>query len=367
MWPRFTRAGAVLGALLALVIVTAGLLIWKTGSAASAAFQVVEVTLGQPVSSDDRAVRFVVRRGETAAAVGEQLQAAGLVRSALGFRLAVELAGLGSHLEAGEYELRPNMSLAHVISILAQGRVVGDLLTIPEGWRATEIADALEHGGVTSRADFMAEVEHPDFPLPPVLAPAIGQGSLEGFLYPDSYRLLPQMPAAEVARTMVATFARRLTPDLLQGFAAHGLTLRQAVTLASIVEREAVRPDERPVIASVYLNRLQRGMRLQADPTVQFALVGPNPAVEPPGGYWKSALSALDLRIRSPYNTYVVTGLPPGPICNPGLSSLEAVAHPASTEYLYFVARPDGSHAFARTLEEHQRNVALYQGTSGPQ
>jgi UPF0755 protein len=161
---------------------------------------------------------------------------------------------------------------------------------------------------------------------------------------------------------MVDNFGRHLTPDLLAGFQANGLTLYQAVTLASIVEREAVRPVERPVIASVYLNRLRRGMKLQADPTVQYALVPTDRPESPVSEYWKRQLSFADLKIISPYNTYQVTGLPPGPICNPGLASLEAVAHPATSDFLYFVARPDGSHAFARTLEEHDQNVAKYRG-----
>src|SRR5262249_39049726 len=142
-----------------------------------------------------------------------------------------------------------------------------------------------------------------------------------------------------------------------------GLSLYQAVTLASIVEREAVVPGERPVIASVFLNRLHRNMKLQADPTVQYALASAENAVAVPGasGYWKRALSFADLQIQSPYNTYFIAGLPPGPICSPELASLQAVAHPAASDFLYFVARGDDTHAFARTLNEQQRNVARYQ------
>jgi UPF0755 protein len=153
-----------------------------------------------------------------------------------------------------------------------------------------------------------------------------------------------------------------MNPDLLGGFRENGLTLDQAVILASIVEREAVVPSERPIIASVYLNRFRRGMRLQSDPTVQYALVPRDEPSAPAGGYWKSELTFADLRVISPYNTYQVVGLPPGPICNPGLASLQAVAHPATTDYLYFVARPDRTHVFARTLQEHEQNVARYRG-----
>jgi UPF0755 protein len=141
---------------------------------------------------------------------------------------------------------------------------------------------------------------------------------------------------------------------------ANGLTLHEAVTLASIVEREAVQPDERPLIAGVFLNRLRLGMPLGADPTVQYALADDPQSVER-FGFWKQGLTLEDLEVESPYNTYVNGGLPPGPIANPGLDSLEAVAYPAETSYLYFVAREDGSHVFAETLEEHLRNVEQYQ------
>ena len=161
-------------------------------------------------------------------------------------------------------------------------------------------------------------------------------------------------------RRMLAAFDAQATPELRQAIQASGLSLHEAVTLASIVEREAVLPEERPIIASVFLNRLRLGMPLEADPTVQYALAS-DPASVERFGFWKQGLTTEDLQVDSPYNTYVNGGLPPGPIANPGLASLEAVAHPAQTSYLYFVARNDGSHVFAETLEEHLRNVEKYQ------
>lgn len=355
------RAFKFFAAVLIVAGVAAAAVILRAGSLDNAVVQALDATVGQPVSSDPRPVHFVLHAGQSAADVGRDLQAAGLVRSALGFRLVVRLSGLESHLEAGDYELSPSMPLNQIVSILSQGRMAGGMLTIPEGWRALEIADALQREHVTARSDFIRVVEHPDFPLPAFLRGLPRGSSLEGFLFPDSYRFEPNSPPERVVETMLTNFQHHLSPDLEAGFQANGLTLYQAVTLASIVEREAVLPAERPTIASVYLNRLKRGMRLQADPTVQYALIPPDGSLDPPGGYWKSALSVADLEITSPYNTYVVTGLPPGPICNPGLASLEAVAHPATTDYLYFVARPDRSHAFARTLDEHEQNVAKYQ------
>ena len=159
---------------------------------------------------------------------------------------------------------------------------------------------------------------------------------------------------------MAKQFDKEVTPKLRQQFTARGLTLHQAVTLASIVEREAAIPAEQPIIASVYLNRLRVNMPLQADPTVQFAVASANLAEALGYGYWKHELSRGDLQFQSPYNTYVYRGMPPGPICSPGLAALEAIANPASTEYLFFVAKGDGSHVFAKTDTEHAANVERY-------
>lgn len=355
------RISTILVSFLLVAGIAVVVLVLRAGSPTAFALDLLDVVVGQPVSGDSRPVHFVLHRGETAATVGQDLETAGLVRSALGFRLAVRLNRLGSHLEAGDYELRPNMPLNQVISILAQGRMAGGLLTIPEGWRDLEVADVLDRDHLASRGDFLRAVQHPDFPVPSVLQGLPAGSSLEGFLFPDSYRFDPNTPGDQIVRAMVEDFGRHLSPDLLAGFRANGLTLDQAVTLASIVEREAVVPSERPTIASVYLNRLHRGMKLQADPTVQYALVPADAVADPTWGYWKPGLTFADLKVGSPYNTYVVTGLPPGPICSPGLASLEAVAHPATTEFLYFVARPDRTHAFSRTLQEQQQNVAKYQ------
>jgi len=164
---------------------------------------------------------------------------------------------------------------------------------------------------------------------------------------------------------MVEQFERRFTPEMREKAQRLGMSIHQVVTLASIIEREAVIPSERPLMAGVFYNRLKDGMSLDADPTVQYALASASPESRKKYGWWKTSLTAEDLQIDSPYNSYRNPGLPPGPICNPGLASLEAALEPAATEDLYFVARPDGSHAFARTLEEHNENVARYAPSRG--
>ena len=179
---------------------------------------------------------------------------------------------------------------------------------------------------------------------------------LEGFLFPSTYDFALAANAHDVVQRLLAAFDQHYQNEILPKLAATGLTLREVVILASIVEREARVPDDRPLIASAFLNRLRIGMALNADPTVQYAVAG-DPASVEQFGYWKLELTLADLDLPSPYNTYVHAGLPPGPIANPGLAAILAVLEPADTEFLYFVARPDGSHVFAETFAEHQRNV----------
>jgi UPF0755 protein len=304
---------------------------------------------------------FTVPPGATAASIGDDLQRHGLVRSGLAFRLLAEREGVGNQLTAGDYDLSPAMSSRQVMDALVRGQVRhGPTATIPEGWRAEQIADRLDAAGVAPRDDFLRAVADPKSvpgadalggPLPP---------SLEGYLFPETYEFKAPVSGAAAAELMVRMFDRRVGQDVRLGAPRLGLTPHQLLTLASIVEREARDPAERPTIASVYLNRLRHAMLLQADPTVQFAVATRDGAAAGAYGYWKPGLSEADLRIDSPYNTYLDAGLPPGPICNPGEASIRAVLQPAQTDYLYFVAKGDGSgdHLFAKTLDEHNANVA---------
>jgi UPF0755 protein len=223
--------------------------------------------------------------------------------------------------------------------------------TVLPGWRMEEIAASLPTSGLefTPKAFLAAAsapVNAPDF-LP-------AGASAEGFLSPGQYVLPRTTSAEQLVFTLLQGFSSELTADLQNGFASHGLTIYQAVTLASIIQREAVAPGEMPMLASVFYNRLAAGMPLQTDPTVQYAL-GYNAAQRT---WWTNPLSAEDLQFDSPYNTYVYSGLPPSPISNPGLSALQAVASPAQSNYYFFQARCDGSglHNFAETFEQHQQN-----------
>ncbi len=314
--------------------------------------------LDRPASAEDNPTLFEVHPGETAATIGQRLEAEGLITSAVTFRLLVTQYGVGRNLNAGEYELSPAMTMTNIISILNQGLVAETTITIPEGLRIEEIGERMEQLGLFGRGEFLAAAER--FRERPQASQIVGGGtSLEGYLLPDTYRVRPSTTPHEVVELLFTAFTIQFDSDLRRAVEGRGLTLHEAVTVASIVEREAVLAEERSIIASVFLNRIELGMALQADPTVQYA-IAENPASVSEFGWWKTALTVEDLDYPSPYNTYFVSGLPPGPIANPGIASLRAVAQPADTPFLYFVADGSGSgrHLFSSTLAEHNGNVA---------
>ncbi len=314
--------------------------------------------LEAPPSGDASEVTFVVHPGETAAEIGNRLEKERLVRSALLFRLLARSRGLDEGIEAGEHRLRRNMTMGEILATL-QSAATQNRLTMLEGWRAAELAEEVEFRGIATQEEFLALVQANDWPQPFLRDRPPGVG-LEGYLFPDTYAISQGMTARDLIEKMLANFAERVLPAWERRSPDLDLNLHEALTLASIVEREARVPAERPLIAGVFLNRLRQGMLLQADPTVQYALA-PSPR-RPADGWWKPKLTTADLALTSPYNTYRSPGLPPGPICSPGLPAVEAVLHPAPTDYLYFVAKgDDGTHAFARTLAEHDENVQRYQ------
>jgi UPF0755 protein len=316
--------------------------------------------LDTPASSDATASVFTINPGETAATIAPRLQREGLIADSQLFLYLVRYRGVDAQLEAGEYELRPNMTMNEIIETLQHGRLREVSVTIPEGKRAEEVAAVLEERGLVDAEAFVALVREGstgyDFLADrPSGAPA----SLEGFLFPETYRIPIDYDAAQILDLMLVTFGERFSPEMRQAVAERGMSIYEVVTLASIVEREAVIAEERPIIASVYLNRLEQGMYLQSDPTVQYALGYQQDTAQ----WWKVPMSLdEDVLVDSPYNTYMYPGLPPGPICSPGLASIQAVLEPADTTYLFFFSKFDGSHAFAETYEEHLHNQELYQG-----
>jgi UPF0755 protein len=250
-------------------------------------------------------------------------------------------------IKAGVYEFSKPMSAAEVIDKLVRGDVALKTVTIREGLDRYAVGNLFAAEGLGTRTQWAKETSDPE--LIRDIAPQAT--SLEGYLFPDTYKVSPGTPVKMIVREMVQNFRAHFGSEL--AYITTGLDAHQTVTLASIVETEAKLPQERPLVASVYLNRYRRHMLLGADPTVIYALKLAR--------RWDGNIHKADLDIDSPYNTYRKPGLPPGPIANPGLASLRAAAAPASTNFLYFVARHDGSHAFSTTLDEHNRNVQIYQ------
>ncbi|MFP3852862.1 MAG: endolytic transglycosylase MltG [Anaerolineales bacterium] len=310
--------------------------------------------LTSPVNPTVDEVEIVVPEGATAREVAAQLQQGGLLKDPQLLVSYLRYRGLDRGVEAGAYLLQGDMNLRQIAQELQSATPRENLFTVPEGWRSAQIVQALDQQVSSELAAEFSQASdgRPDGYSFSSELPA--DGGLEGFLFPDTYQLRPETTGVELATMMLDNFERRVARDLRNGFEAQGLSLYEAVTLASIVEREAAVAEERPRIASVFLNRLALGMKLEADPTVQYAL-----GQMPDGSWWKRGLTNADLEMNSPYNTYLIPGLPPTPIANPGLDSLRAVAFPESTDFLYFRAACDGSgsHRFAKTFEEHVANA----------
>ncbi len=295
-----------------------------------------------------------VPRGTSRRGIAALLQQNGVVRSRMAFE-AYSRWERRRTLQAGEYLFDQPVSARDVFWRIAAGRVYVHMVTIPEGWTMFDVADALEREGLCRRDDFLAAARDPS--LVRDLAPAAR--TLEGFLFPATYGFSQHTTPKEIAATMVehfrtvwAALAQSGDPAAAPGSTVNSPPVEKVVDMASLVERETPRPEERPLVAGVFYNRLNRGYPLQCDPTVQYALASAGRPAQP--------LRPEDLSFHSPYNTYLHRGLPPGPIANPGEASLRAALDPAHTDYLYFVANAQGGHFFSSTLAEHNRNVARY-------
>ena len=310
----------------------------------------IYVNLERPYKGYDAAEQFVeIPTGTGSVSMGKRLADAGVIRSAASFRLAVWMRGAGRRLQAGEYRFDRPMTTAEVVDKIARGDVYVRVITFREGLTNREMASVFESAGFGKASDFLSAARNAQ--LVSDIDP--GARDLEGYLFPDTYTLQRNATASQLVDRMVARFRKALAPDISQRAEANGLTVRELVTLASLVEKETGKPEERPIVAGVYVNRLKIKMPLQCDPTVIYALTL--------AGRYDGNIRREDLQIDSRYNTYRYPGLPPGPIAAPGEASLRAAAAPASVPYLYFVSRNDGSHVFSTTLDEHNRNVATFQ------
>jgi UPF0755 protein len=289
---------------------------------------------------------FRVERGDTLGTVARNLAGADLVRDAHAVEWLARWEGLADQLRAGEYRLSPALTPKEILRRLAVGAIATYEIAIPEGFTAKQIAERLDKQQLCAAADFLAAVKDP------ALARELGLGDagLEGYLFPETYRLPKGLEAREIAAILAATFVR-VWRELEPLAAERGLAQREVVTLASIVEKETGAPAERPLIASVFANRLARGMRLESDPTTIYGIEGFD------GNLRRAHLEDT----ANPYNTYRIAGLPPGPIANPGLAALRAVLEPAHSDYLYFVSRNDGTHQFSSNYQAHVLAVNSFQ------
>ncbi|QGP90736.1 Endolytic murein transglycosylase [Neomoorella glycerini] len=311
------------------------------------------LTLLAPAKPGAPAVEVTIAPGSSSAVIASSLTSQGIIKSPLAFRLVTMVTGLDRQLKPGHYLISPGLSLREIIGLLAAGKVHEIEFTIPEGYTVRQIAALLQQKGVIQEEDFLRAAAR-DYPFDFLQGLPSGPEHVQGFLFPDTYRVARGTPAEEIILMMLKRFNQVYQEISREKDPGLELNTRQIVTLASIVEREAKLDAERPLIAGVFVNRLKKGMRLESCATVEYLLPAPKPV-----------LSYQDLQIDSPYNTYRVNGLPPGPIASPGRASLLAALKPAATDYLYFVAKPDGTHYFSRTLAEHNRALARYQAGNG--
>ena len=297
------------------------------------------------VAGSQQTVLVTVKRGSSLDQIAQQLKKAGLIRSPWAFRRYVGSNNVSDALQAGTYSFSPSQSVAEIVSQLSHGKVATDLVTIVPGQRLDQIRTTLINYGF-SEQDVDAALSPALYPDSPALVDKPKSANLEGYIYPDSYQKNADTKPQQIISQALEQMNKKLTPDLRQAFAAQGLSTYEAVTLASIVEQEVSRPEDRAQVAQVFLRRMHIGMMLGSDVTAFYGarLAGQDPSVS----------------YDSPFNTRLHTGLPPTPISNVTSSSLQAVAHPADTNWLYFVAGDDGTTHFAHTLDEHNANVANY-------
>lgn len=316
--------------------------------------------INTPVSDDPSPVPFTVAVGETAVSVANKLYEQNLISDPDVFRRFLSYNGLDASLEAGDYELRRNMTMREIAETLQKANFEEVSVTIPEGWRAEQVAELLTQQQIMDGTAFLAAVRQGVGVEHPLLADRPAGASYEGYLFPDTYRLPIKATPEDLIQRMVENMAGKIPPNALDLAAGQGYTFYEMLTIASIVEREAVIPAERPTIASVYLNRLAQGMYLQADPTVQYAMGYQTDS----GQWWKTPVTLDEYsQVSSPYNTYLNPGLPPGPIASPGASSIIATLQPEQTDYIFFMGcGGEGAHLFANNYETHQQNVAACGG-----
>lgn len=319
------------------LLILVGVFVWFLGASSS-------------VSNSKEEVRFVIERGSGASLIGKNLEKDDLIKSWLAFKIYVQATGKSSKIQAGEYSIPANLTMFQIVDLLLKGPTEV-WISIPEGLRREEIAFRAASGlGLegTVKEKFLREF----------MSKSTG---LEGYLFPDTYLFVRDASASAVVGSMKSVFNIRVDAKLKADIKASDLNLDQTLTLASILERETITDEERPVVAGILIKRLNAGWPLQADATVQYAVAGKNcPSVTISCDWWPRPLTKDDIATNSPYNTYKYPGLPPGPISNPGISSIKAVIYFKDSPYWYYLHDTKGVIHYAATIEEHNANIARY-------
>ena len=297
-----------------------------------------------PVDVNAKPIQLKIVRGMSSQAIADQLAHNNLIHNRWAFLLVTHLSGVSHRLQVGTYRLSGTMDIPQIIDYLQTGKVVTQQFVVPEGLTVARIGTLWEKAGLGTAATFNQAANDPKW----LLNYKIEGKTLEGYLFPNTYQFPDGATPQLIIQIMLDEFERRWETEFTEEAKALGFSKHEIITLASIIEAEARVPDERPLVSAVFHNRLRQGWKLQADPTALYGLGNPD---RPP--------RAADLKIDSPYNTYIYKDLPPGPICNPGMASIIAALRPAPVDYMYFVAIGDGRHHFSRTLREHQNMINI--------
>lgn len=332
---RLKRIAIVLGTLLLVLSTLASMGLWQMNR-----------FIHTPADRSGEQQVIIIEPGKNLKAISRLLARKQIVTREILFRLLVRHRGMATRIQAGEYGLSPAMTPEQILSILAKGKVLLHRITIPEGLNLEETADLVERAGFGTREAFLHLARNPGF----AERLKIKAATLEGYLFPETYFFRKDTPQKEIIQQMVHRFNVVYTPQWKQRTLDLGFSVHEIVTLASIIEKETGDSSERPIIASVFHNRLKRGMRLDSDPTVIYGIPDFN-----------GNITRKDLRTTTPYNTYKIMGLPAGPIANPGKLSLGAALFPAESDFLYFVSKKDTTHKFSKTIREHNKAVRRYQ------
>jgi len=304
------------------------------------------VFLNLPMNKKGTEITFVVAKGDGVRVIAANLQKDKLISQDFTFLVYLKLSGQASNIQAGDYKLSASMSPLTIADILTKGRVSSKKITIPEGWNIDDIGTYLEKQNVVTKADF-ANATQKSYSYDFLADKPAGQG-LEGYLFPDTYQISATANAETIVKLLLDNFGEKLTPDLRAAISKSGMNIYETVTLSSIVEREVSKPEDRKVVAGIFLNRLNTGMALESCATIQYILKSN-----------EERFTYEQTRVESPYNTYLYPGLPVGPIGNPGIDSIRAVLFPEKTDYLYFFS-VSGTTYYSKTLDEHEAKIAKY-------